>query len=732
MRAASIAFFLLAPLAAAPLLLKAAEMAPAACGVADYVMEAPRGFSTDERVIITADEGRLEQGGLSSLSGAVRLRQGDREFSASALDYDDVQKLVRVQVDSLFRNSDFVIKSREARFDLSAGSGTFDGTEFTLSARGAHGRADSVTLHDEGTAEIHGGSYTTCTPGAESWLLSAGNIELDHESGLGTAEHAVLRLGGVPLFYVPWIQFPIDDRRRSGLLFPAFGETNATGVEFRQPIYVNIAPNLDATVIPRWMQRRGTQLGLLSRYLVEDGTGTVLMEYLPEDHVTREPRGYLKSHLAGLVNERLSYNMEIGATTDKTYFEDLGGQGDLASLTHLERAARLTYSVPAAYTLTAMAQSYQTIASRVLAARQPYARLPQITFRARTKNSRYRTRLGFDGEYVSFIRSNSVEGQRLDLNPLIRTERDELSWYSAAQLDYRYTLYDLNNTEPGQNTHPSRGLPVFSAESGLRFDRITAGGRLQTLEPYLYYLYAPFREQSHLPIFDTGQPDFDYTQLFIRNRFSGEDRISDANQFAVAARSRLLEPDSGEVRLAFSVGQLLRIKPSRVEVPGIETPRSGPTDFFADAQYYLSKRLSAQIATAWSPDDEEFNRVGLALHYRDEQRRAELGYRYRRDLLEQADFAASLPLLDNWRAALRTRYSLRDEQSLDNLAGLEYESCCYAVRVSYRRFIANTAGDFNNGVYLQLELKGLTRMGSGFEDLLATDDPVVGRPQPLY
>jgi LPS-assembly protein len=700
-----------------------AQAAPASCPQTDFEDEmppAPAGSdpSLDQRLIITADEGQLVGDGLSLLSGGVRLRQGEREFSAAELSYDDAEKQIRIRVESLFRNRDLIIKSGESLFDLRAGSGTFSDTEFSLRSRSARGSAELMTITADRELTVEEARFTTCPRDAQSWQLRADRIALDHESGLGTARGTVLHFGGVPVLWMPWFQFPIDDRRRTGILFPTVGETDRTGFDLRVPVYLNLAPNYDATVTPRLMSDRGLQLGGEARYLIARGQGEMRAEYLDEDKSTGERRSYVQGDLIGLFNPRLGYRLNLGATSDRRYFEDLGGESELTSLTHLERAARLTYQAPAAYSITAMAQSYQTIASNLLPVDQPYARLPQIRVRALTKNRRFHTRASFAGEYVNFVRSDSIEGQRLDLNPSLRTAFDDTAWFAALQADYRYTAYALTGTLPGQDDRPTRSLPQFSAEGGLRFDRFTGDGKLQTLEPYLFYLYTPFRDQSELPIFDTGQPDFDYTQLFARNRFSGEDRIADANHVVVAARSRLLDPDSGEVRLSASVGQLMRLQASRVQVLGVSTPDSGPTDFFADLGYHLSSRWSAQLTSAWSPDEERFNRIGFGLHYRDSSYRADLSYRYRRGLFEQADFAGSLPLFDRWRVAMRTRYSILDDATLDHLVGVEYETCCYALRTSYRRYVATTAGEYNSGVYLQLELKGLTRIGAGFDGLL--------------
>ena len=462
----------------------------AMCPQLDYELAAPQA-PEEGKLVLSADRVLMEQDGLSSLAGAVKLMQDDKQFIANALDFDSATRTVRIGAESLFRNEGLIIKSQSAVFDLNAETGVFQQPQFTLPSRAARGKADSITLSGQGTAELAGVRYTTCAPDSQAWDIAAENIELDPEEGLGTARNARLRLGNVPVLYLPYFQFPIDDRRRTGLLFPTTGGTNQTGFDLRLPIYLNLAPNYDATLTPRYMARRGVQLGGDTRYLYTRGEGDAHVEWLPKDEITDEARTYFQTDHQGLFNRRLGYQLDYGHASDQGYFEDLGGSTDLSSITHLERRAQLTYQAPAAYTIRVLAQDYQTISRTVLAADEPYARLPQVVLTARTKKTRYLSRAGITGEFVSFARELSLEGQRVDLDPYIRTEKQSAAWYLASQTNLRYTAYQLSGPVSIVDRTPSRSLPQFSAEGGLRFERVTNGGQLQTLEPYVFYLYTP-------------------------------------------------------------------------------------------------------------------------------------------------------------------------------------------------------------------------------------------------
>lgn len=684
----------------------------------------------DQKIFVEADSASMTREGLSQLMGSVRVRQGTKEISADNIDYDNAQQLITVDAESVFSNPELVIKSGSARFNLNDNSGVFRDSDFVLPTRGARGTSGEIRVATDGKAELRKTSYTTCPIDSNAWYLEASDIRLDQDAGLGTARHARLRFGGVPILYVPWFQFPLDDRRRSGLLFPTIGETNQTGVDLRWPVYLNLAPNYDATVTPRLMTRRGFMLGTSGRYLLNNGEGRAQFDYLEDDKVFGKSRSLTRVDHANLFSRNLGLEATFAEVSDPQYFEDLGGTFASSSITYLERSARLTYQSPASYRVTALVQNFQTIDNGISAIDDPYKRLPQIRFDALTRNTYLDTRAGLNAEYVNFVRDGaSVEGQRLDLQPYLRYQRDLNAWYVSSQVDYRYTGYKLSDPTQSllanqQQQSPSRALPVVSAEGGLRFDRITSTGAIQTLEPRVFALYVPYENQDQLPLFDTGEPDFDFTQLFARNRFFGEDRISDARNLTGTVTTRVIDPETGDMQWSASFGQLYRLEASRVALPGQDAPDSGATDFIGEINYNFLSHWSAQVIGQWSPDRAELERSNVALRYRNPASgsRFDIAYRDRIGLLEQTDVSFNLPVSSAWRIGARSRYSIRDEKTLESFVGASYETCCWAISAAYRRFITGADGALNNGIYFQLELKGLSRIGTGFASLLPSDD----------
>lgn len=682
----------------------------------------------DDKIHLTADNADLIHDGLSTLTGSVRMRRADQEITASKIDYDDAEQRVIIDEESTFRSSRAVIDSQRSQFDINDETGLFSDNSFTLLTRDARGHADELQINGDKTADLQRASYTTCAPGNDSWYLEAGKLHLDYDEGVGTARNARLRFLGVPMFYSPWLQFPIDERRRSGLLYPVLANTNKTGFDVREPLYLNLAPNYDATFTPRYMSKRGTQLDLGGRYLLSQSEGTLGYQYLDEDRIINERRSFTYFNDRSLLLPHLSMDIRYADVSDPRYFEDLGSGGsgdhiDLSSNSFLNRSARFIYQAPAAYSVQLLVQDYQKIASNLTDVEDPYRRLPQVLFNTQTRNSFLYSRVGLSGEYSNFRRDDSVEGQRVDIDPYLKIERDTLSWFSKAQLDYRYTNYQLTGTQAGAPDAPDRALPMFSAEYGLRFERMLDDGTPQFLEPRLFYLYVPYRNQNDLPVFDSGDPDFDFTQLFARNRFSGIDRISDADELTLALTGRQLDPETGAVKASGAIGQLYRFEAPKVSLPGENPPDSGATDFIGEFEYNVTQTWGARFVAQWSPENAEFSRTGVAIRYRDDRHHYfEAAHRYRRGLLEEADLTAVTPVYRAISLASRWRYTLRDKQSLDSYVGLRYDTCCYAIDVAYRHYIADSQGTMNNGIYFQLELKGLGQIGSGFPNLRVDDD----------
>lgn len=695
------------------------------------------------KIDIRADNVALSKNGLSSLSGDVHISQNGREFVAKALHFDAAKRQIQASQYSLFRDRHLVIQSDRALFDLDRGTGDFTDTRFTLLNRHSRGGARSLHFSRDGQAQLQGASYTSCAPGDDAWLLSAGSIKLNRASGLGIAHNAVLRIRNVPVLWLPYFQFPIDNRRRTGLLYPTIGESNKTGFDARWPFYLNLAPNFDDTFTPRVTSRRGTLLDNVFRYLLPGNHGSLEYNFLHRDQVTDEQRSFIHFQHQGILAPRLSLNVNFAQVSDRNFFTTFGGNdsgADIGSAAtpFLPREATLTYQPSHNLSLQVIGQSFQPLTTFPNPTDRPYKREPEVLLDAVTANSLWHTRAGVHTDFTNFKRTSAdftnpepntaPEGGRFYLDPYLRWQIDRVSWFADLQGDYSYTKYQLIAPAPDQSRSPERLMPRLSADLGARFTRITGSGDLQTLEPELFYLYTPFRNQNQLPNFDAGLPDFDRSQLFARNRFTGEDRISDAKQMTAALTTRLLDPDTGLVRLTASIGNIYRFTAPRVSLPGTPQPSAGFSNVLTFLDYQFDPRWDARSTTETSPHFDGIRRADVELRYHDDRHLLDLAYRYREGLLQQTDLSVLTPLFGHWKIAGRLQYSLRYHNTLASFIGLQYDTCCWMVQTAYRHFLSGNIGSYSSGIFLQVEFKGLGSVGRSFESLLPINDQqLVGR-----
>ena len=665
------------------------------------------------------------QQGFSSFAGDVQIRQGARALRADEVRYQRQQQLVQASGAIRYRDDGLEATATHAEFNLLTDSGQLDQASYLFAPRHARGEAAQARVETAQVLELHEATYTTCDPGNDDWLLRASQVRLDRTSGRGTAKHVSVDFKGVPIFYWPYLRFPIDDRRQSGFLTPTFASSNRVGLALSAPYYLNLAPNYDATITPRLLSKRGIQLQNEFRYLTESHVGAVNLELLPHDRAFGDSRTLFTLRDQGVLAPGWTSEVDFSYASDEQYFSDLGNSLSLASITHLERRADIRYTGDD-WSLLGRLQGFQTMDPNIALVDRPYQRLPQLLFRGELPDSSYGLRYRVRGEYVYFYRNDSVVGSRVDLEPGVSLPLNYRAGYLTPSLHLRQTSYLLGNTDPGANERPSRTLPVFSLDGGLFFERPLAWrgeAYTQTLEPRVYYLYVPYQNQDDIPIFDSAALDFSFSQLFRDNRFSGSDRVADANQITLALTSRLLEQDSGDERLRASAGQIFYFRDQLVTLnPSGLGGRNDSSDLVGELDYRLSPAWYARAAAQWNVDHQQTRRSTVQFHYQPDRKHiVNLGYRLRDDIdipLEQTDVSFLWPLGTGWSIVGRWNYSLEDSLNLDSFLGFEYNSCCWALRVVARDYISGTTGDNNTGVYMQFELKGLTQLGDTVGGLL--------------
>ena len=695
----------------------------------DFVYQRSTGsglvFDPEAPIEASADS-VVTNGDTVELTGDTEITYQGRTLSAENAIYNKLSGEVAVDGALRYESDGVTLSTKDAEFNI--GDSTFatgrSDYQINLDKDRATGKARTISRNENGLFRMENATYSTCPPGDRSWYLQAKDIVLDTEEGIGTAKNITLHFKGVPILALPWFSFPISPDRKTGFLAPSFGSSESTGFEFRLPWYWNIRPNLDLTLTPRVMTRRGVQLQSELRYLNRQGAWRLDSEVLFDNEQPAEERRrtFFRLRHAGALSERWTTALDISEVSDDDYFEDLGDSLQVASISHLERRADLQYS-DGTYSFLARAQSFQTIDQTILDDDLPYRKLPQLRFNADWPGFKFGLEADLDAEVVFFDRDASVTGTRFDISPSLTWPIVRSAWYVKPKISTRYTYYDLNNTEDGNPSQIERDFSSASVEAGLFFDRpVNNRGKIQTLEPRVFLLRVPFEDQDAIPQFDSLPLDFNFSQLFRENRFSGSDRVADANQISLALTTRLIDARNGREELQASIGQIIFFDDRQVTVDGeVETRAS--SDVVAELEADLDNNWTVRSSLQWNPDESLTTRSAALVSYRpDEERIFNLGHRRVSNATsaetEQIDVSLLWPVLKHWRVAARWNYSIAGNTSLESLLGLQYDDCCWALRFAARRFISDDGSDHETNFHLQLVLKGLAPLGDNIGELL--------------
>lgn len=699
------------------------------------------------------------QGGLETVAeGNVEVRKAGTVLKADRLTYWQLEDEAEAEGNVLLTQDGSRISGPKTRLRLADNVGYFEQPRYAITrvpsggrpedAVTGYGEAERIEMEGENHYRATGATYSTCGPEDPDWYLKVSDLKLDYDQEEGVARHARVVFKDVPILYTPWADFPLNKRRKSGLLPPTIGGNNRTGTDVTVPYYWNIAPHMDATIAPRLMTRRGVQMNGEFRYLDHSYSGTAHGEYLPSDRVFGEDRSAISlqhvHNLGGGFSGSLNYN----GVSDDTYFTDLSTRITSTSQTYLLRQGQLLYQGGWWHAI-ATAQSYQTLQDPAgPAIAEPYDRLPQILLNANQPDI-HGLALRLNSEFVDFRHATLTNGRRLSAYPQLALPLETPAFYLTPKIGWHWTRYSLSQqTDPATPEEITRSLPIFSVDSGVTFERDTNWyGRptLQTLEPRLYYLRVPHRDQQDIPLFDTNIADFNFAQIFSENTFSGIDRIADANQLTAAVTSRLIDSASGSELIRGAIGQRYYFRDQTVTLAG-ETPR---TDRRADFLAALSGQVlpNTRLDAGWqyNPRDKRTERYNVAARYQPGFARViNASYRFTRDLsalgivgVRDVDLSAQWPLGRGWYGVGRYNYSLREKRLTEGIAGVEYDGGCWVLRVVAQRF-ATAADAQTTAAFVQLELNGVSRIGQNPLDLLQrsiagygkinqpTADPVFG------
>ncbi|MFG3448564.1 LPS-assembly protein LptD [Stenotrophomonas sp. NPDC047960] len=707
--------------------------------------------------------------------GNVALKRGDQFLGTDHLSFDTESGNYIAEGNVRYQDSSIRMTAKRAEGNQESDTHKISDIQYQLVDRRGHGDADSIDLQGS-VGQMHRSTYTTCDPSQPVWKLSAPQIDVDNDEGFGTARNAVLRIGKVPVLWAPYFKFPIDDRRQTGLLYPQLGLSGRNGFDYAQPIYFNLAPNYDDTLTPRYMSKRGLMLDNEFRYLYDGGRGELQTAYLPNDKLRDRDRGQVEYQGYHNIDANWQARANIAWVSDERYTEDFSSKLLGVTTSSLQSQVGI-YGTGENWTAGLMADYWQNTDYTLTDASLPYSRQPRLFVNwdkpllpwleagvyaeaVHFTHDDVDGKLGIEDDFApSGTVTPYYNGSRLDVKPYVTFPFAGASWYVTPTLAYRYTGYELDRgladqtrlqalrdagidpatATPDQlrgNTSPHRSVPIASLDAGMFFDReTTIGGTsyLHTLEPRLFYLRTPYRDQSDLPIFDTRDFTFSWGQLFRDSRYTGADRQNDANQLTMALSTRFINQETGRERFSGSIGQILYFDDSRVTLPGTTSQvEQGKSAWIADANYAINDRWNLGATYQWDPKYKREDLASVRARYlMSNDGIVNLTYRHRlntaapatatkeeRTLLEQVDLSFLYPINQTWSLVGRYYYSIEDKAPLEIIGGVQWDSCCLAVRALARRYVRNREGELNNSFQIEFVLKGLSSIGQNTDRTL--------------
>ncbi|MEZ2875320.1 LPS-assembly protein LptD [Pseudomonas lundensis] len=748
---------------------------------------------SDAPTFIGAKASRYQQEEqIATLAGDVVMRQGSMQIEADEASLYQAENRGELNGKVRLRDNGALIVGDHADVQLDTGAAKVDNAEYILHKSRIRGSALYAKRGENAIIRLKDGTYTTCEPNSNAWQLKGNNITLNPATGFGTATNVTLRVKDIPVFYTPYIYFPIDDRRQSGFLPPSFSSSTDTGFMLVTPYYFNLAPNYDATLYPRYMTKRGLLMEGEFRYLTESSEGQFGAAYLNDKDDKRKDQTDYKDtrymlnwqHKGGL-DSRVLTEVDYTKISDPYYFQDLETeQIGVESQDYVNQQGSVTYRGDT-FNAKLNAQAYQLATVTQIT---PYNKLPQITFNGALPYHPGGVDFSYNTELVRFDRDLEngyftnedgtkskrldsyvtglarANGTRLNVAPSISLPMTASYGYVTPKLKYMYTQYDLDLDSVGKSTlsagerfksSQNRSVPIASIDSGLYFDRNTqwfGTNYRQTLEPRAFYLYVPERDQTDIPVFDTGESTFSYGSLWRDNRFSGSDRVGDENKLSLGLTSRWIE-ENGFERQRISVGQAYYFKDRKVQMPDIPENRDDSTSsvspYALEYAYRFNRDWRATADYNWDPETRSPRSGSAMMHYQPEDnpnKVVNIGYRYRNDQvrynqytgkweigggdfgvkgqpgyikdyykIQQHDFSVIWPIVPQWNVISRWQYDYNRNRTLEAFGGFEYDNCCWKLRLINRYWVDNdeytqeapTNEKGDHGLFLQIVLKGL-------------------------
>jgi LPS-assembly protein len=691
------------------------------------------------------------------LEGDAVIRRNRTVIKGDLITYDPDTDIADVEGNATLLKDSTSFKGPKAKIKVDAQEGWMDEPDYELRDIGGSGKARRVEFKENNEIEFEKLTYSTCRPENLDWYLTASRMDVEQDTQSAVGTNAILHFFEVPILYSPIFSLPTGSGRRSGFLSPTYGRASRGGVkgwDITVPYYVNLAPNRDMTLFPRYLQGRGEQLGVEYRYLDRNYAGVVTAEALDDVAYGKNRWAFSLKHTQNFANGLVGYT-DYSKVSDNLYVDDLGKSlnGVVNRQFNQEVGARYGY---AGWNILTRVQKFQTLQPDPNPAYQvllPYEREPQVNAKYVRNNwnglnvtvETDATRFTYKGLAASS--RTFKEGNRAFATTSVARPFMTPGYYLTPKVTFRTTQYSVDPF-PGQaDLNKNITLPTFSLDSGLVLERDalelnTLFGRniLMTLEPRAFYVYTPYRYQNDLPLFDTADTGFGISQIFSENSFAGNDRIADNNKVTFGITSRVLDADTGIERMRATIAQRIDMEGQRVGLTTEQTPVKR-SDLLAGLSTRLIGNFNLDGVVQYNEQVSKLVQQSVTASYRPELRKL-LNASYKRVVnpadvkatSDQYELSGQWPITRQWYGIARYNFDLISNQVLNRVVGLEYDADCWVVRVVHRHY-QNTSVLSTSELYMQIDFKGFTGLGSNPINLIRFNipgyEPISPNPAPI-
>ena len=669
-------------------------------------------LNQDEQPLYSHSDASEYDQGITHFKGNVEFRQGTRQITGDSARFDTNGGYVDIIGHVTMRRPNMIIQSQTASFNNNKAEAQLNQAQLAVPDSELRATAQSIDYRNDDTVTMNEGSFTFCAPGDNTWAIHSNRIDIDPNSGMGEAQHAILKLGVVPVFYLPWMSFPIDDKRRSGFLFPTLESSSSNGLDITTPYYLNLAPNYDAMITPRFTELSGTSLTTKFRHLGENSKQDLSIDWAIDDLNADRKRWLMEYNHEAKISSQLSSSIHIKRVSDFELFGDYDLKQTSAEKASIISKAKINYQGQTSLLNQASlaAITRQNIGTGVPA----YNQLPHATLSGgglmnqgqQDINASYSVDLSrFTRDTEGLTGSNKITGIRTHLLPSMGTSWVNDYSFIKPKISLPVTAYQLNDTPSNIAPHNTRVIPQLEIDSGLLFERPLSGGYLQTLEPRLYYAYAPYKQQDDVAIFDTSAIS---SPLYGPNRFSGLDRIGDTNRVTIGLDSQFLNAQ-GWQKAKLSISQMHYLSDRKVQLSSTSAPSTeNSSPIYGSMDYSFNPNWTSNLSVTWSPNFADIQSTSANMKYQGGNNKVfDFKYTETSRSTQQGEVSLMWPLAPQWTLVAKRKEDIRNQQLQDEIVGVRYANCCWQASLVNRYWLVSQAKGIEHGIFFELSLKGL-------------------------